>query len=69
MLRSELRKNFNIIVSTIITIVATLYFLEKYDQVSEETKYIANLVFYLALITYNLILGVYTVLSKKIDKK
>ena len=30
MLRSELRKNFNIIVATIITIVATLYFLEKY---------------------------------------
>ena len=69
MLRSELRKNFNIIVATIITIVATLYFLEKYNKVSEETKYIANLVFYLALITYNLILGVYTVLSKKIDKK
>lgn len=69
MLRSELRKNFNIIVAAIITIVATLYFLEKYDQVSEETKYIANLVFYLTLITYNLILGVYTVLSKKIDKK
>lgn len=66
MLRNELRKNFNIIISTIVLIVATIYyFKERPENMSEETRYLASLMFYLALAGYNLMLGIYTNLYKK----
>ena len=55
-----LRNNYNIIISTIILIVATLYyFAGRPDNMSEETRYLASLMFYLALAGYNLMLGIY----------
>ena len=47
MLRNELRKNFNIIISTIVLIVATIYyFKERPDNMSEETRYLSSLMFF-----------------------
>mgnify|MGYP000001383379 CR=1 FL=1 len=66
MLRSELRKNYNIIISAIILIVATIYyFAGRPENMSEETRYLANVIFHLALAGYNLILGMYINLYKK----
>lgn len=66
MLRNELQKNFHIILSTIILIIATIYyFTGRPENMSEETRYLASLMFYLALAGYNLMFGMYTNLYKK----
>lgn len=66
MLKSELRKNYNIIISTIILIVATLYyFFGRPENMSEDTRYLANIIFHLALAGYNLMLGIYFTSNKK----
>ena len=66
MLRKELRKNYNIIIATFVLIVATIYyFTGRPENMSEETRYLASLMFYLALAGYNLMLGMYTSLYKK----
>ena len=66
MIRTELSKNFNVIIATIVLIVATIYyFIGRPDNMSEDTRYLANLLFYLALAGYNLMLGIYFVSNKK----
>ena len=66
MFRTELSKNTNVIIATIVLIVATIYyFAGRPDNMSEETRYLASLIFYLALAGYNLMVGIYFTLSKK----
>ena len=66
MFRTELSKNFNINISAIVLIVATgFFFFGRPDNMSEETRYLASIIFYLALAGYNLMLGLYTSLYKK----
>ena len=66
MLRSELRINYNIIVSAIILIIATIYyFAGRPENMSEDTRYLANIIFHLALAGYNLMLGIYFTSNKK----
>lgn len=66
MFRTELSKNTNVIIATIVLIVATIYyFTGRPDNMSEETRYLASLIFYLSLAGYNLMVGIYFTLSKK----
>ena len=66
MIRTELSKNFNVIIATIVLIVATIYyFFGRPDNMSEDTRYLASLLFYLALAGYNLMLGIYFTSHKK----
>ena len=59
MFRTELSKNTNVIIATIVLIVATIYyFTGRPDNMSEETRYLASLIFYLALAGYNLMTGI-----------
>jgi len=66
MIRTELSKNFNIRVATFVLIVATIYYyFGRPDNMSEDTRYLANLLFYLAFAGYNLMLGIYFTSHKK----
>ena len=47
-------------------IVTTLwYFSGRPDNMSEDTRYLASLIFNFALVVYNLMMGIYFSLSKK----
>ena len=66
MLKNELFKNYNGIISVIILILATIYYyFGRPDNMSEETRYLANLIFDFALVGYNLMMSLYFNLSKK----
>lgn len=70
MLKKELKNNLNIILSVIIMLAATFgYVFARPDNISEDTRFLASLIFNLALAITNLILGLYYNLAKKIDKK
>lgn len=66
MFRTKLSKDFNVKVATFVLIVATIYYFFGHpDNMSEDTRYLTNLLFYLALAGYNLMLGIYFVSNKK----
>lgn len=66
MSRNKLGKNLNIILAIIIMIVTTLwYFSGRPDNMSEDTRYLASLIFNFTLVVYNLMMGIYFSLSKK----
>ena len=66
MQQKELRKNFNIMISIFVLLLATIYFLfGRPENISEETLYLSKLMFYLAVAGYNLALGIYFASHKK----
>ena len=66
MLKNELFKNYNGIISVIILIVATIYYyFGRPENISDDTRYLASLIFLSALAGYNLMMHFYFNLSKK----
>lgn len=66
MLKNELFKNYNGFISVIVLIVATIYYyFGRPENISDDTRYLASLIFILALSSYNLIMSLHFNLSKK----